>query len=162
MQRSWPIFANGKDERKPFSSVSGFSRTRHRHLTAMASNRQPRFFVRICFDKFAVRPIAQDRGSVFVFDVNTCGRRLSGLAPGAASMTASSSAQNGAVCTAMTLPLNSGIREGAAIASRKATVPGFAFKPSTPSTPMTNGIFGALKILAYIANEIGQPFAVLL
>jgi len=43
--------------------------------------------------------------------------------------------------------LNSGSSEGAVMAWRKATVLPLAFTPPTPSTPMTNGIFGALKSL---------------
>ena len=63
-------------------------------------------------------------------------------------MAASSSDQNGAVCTATTLPLNSGSDAGAAMALRKATMStDSAFEPPTPITPMTNGSFGAARSL---------------
>ena len=63
-------------------------------------------------------------------------------------MAPSSSDQNGAVCTATTLPLNSGMSAGAAIAWRKATMlADWSLSPPTPITPITNGIFGAFRSL---------------
>ena len=58
-------------------------------------------------------------------------------------MAPSDSSQNGAVRTAVTLPLNSGRSAGAAMASRKARLSSPGSLPPTPMTPMTNGIFGA-------------------
>jgi hypothetical protein len=67
--------------------------------------------------------------------------------------------QNGAVSTAATAPWNSGIFATAAMAGRRLAIRPLAWSPSTPITPMTKGSFGALELLAYVADEVGHQFS---
>ena len=75
-------------------------------------------------------------------------------------MAPSSSDQNGAVCTATTLPLNSGISAGAAMALRKATFRGLVLEPAHAHHADDERHLRRVQILAHIADEVGEQFRV--